>query len=91
MNIAEIFNYFEAGLWFAIALIVFLKRNNPNVELKKLAVIVSISFAVFSVSDIIEASTGAWWRPLWLLGLKALCICSFVYCWIQYRKINKAK
>jgi hypothetical protein len=89
MNIAETFNYFEAGLWFTFALVIFLRRNNPNVELKKLAVILSISFAVFSISDIIEASTGAWWRPLWLLALKASCIFSFIYCWIKYRKINR--
>jgi hypothetical protein len=88
MNIAEIFNYFESGLWFTIAVVVFLRRNNPNIELKKLAVILSVSFAIFSISDLIEASTGAWWRPLWLLVLKALCIFSFIYCWIKYRKIN---
>jgi hypothetical protein len=88
MNIAEIFNYFESGLWFSIALIVFLRRQNPNVELKKLAIIVSISFAFFGVSDVIEASTGAWWRPLWLLALKALCICSFIYCWIKYKNCS---
>jgi hypothetical protein len=88
MDIAAIFNYFEAGLWFTIALIVFLKINNHNPELKKLAIIVSISFAVFSISDVIEASTGAWWRPVWLLVLKALCLLSFIYCWIKYRKIK---
>lgn len=88
MNIAAIFNYFESGLWFAIALIVFLRRNNSNVELKKLAIILSISFAIFSISDLIEASTGAWWQPLWLLALKGLCIFFFIYCWIKYKRIK---
>jgi hypothetical protein len=88
MTIVELFNYVESGLWFTIALLVFLRRNNRNIELKKLAVMLSISFAVFGISDLIEASTGAWWRPLWLLALKALCIFSFIYCWIKYRKIS---
>ncbi|MFZ2727117.1 MAG: hypothetical protein WAX77_12750 [Methylococcaceae bacterium] len=90
MDIVAIFNYFESGLWFIIALVLFLKRNNPNAELKKLTITLSISFIVFSISDVIEASTGAWWRPLWLLGLKALCILSFSYCWICYNKIKNS-
>jgi len=89
MNIASIFNYDEATLWFAIALTVFLRRKNDNIKLTQLAVVVSISFFFFSISDIIEANTGAWWRPWWLLVLKALCILSFVTCWYKYRQIIK--
>lgn len=89
MNFASLFNYFEAGLWFSIALILLVCRKDLLPELKRLASIVGISFAVFGFSDIIEASTGAWWRPLGLLGLKGLCILSFICCWIKYSKINK--
>jgi hypothetical protein len=89
VNIASIFNYCEAVLWFAIALTVFLRRKNANVKLTKLAMLVSISFFFFGISDLIEANTGAWWRPWWLLVLKALCILSFVTCWFKYRQINK--
>lgn len=88
MDFASIFNYFEAGLWFTIALTVFFRSKNLQPDLKRLGTIVSISFILFSFSDIVEASTGAWWRPLWLLGLKGLCILSFVYCWIKYNKIK---
>jgi hypothetical protein len=89
MNIASIFNYFEAGLWFIIAVAVFIRRDVANPQLTKLALILSASFALFSISDVVEAATGAWWRPLWLLGLKGLCVLSFVCCWIKYRKIVK--
>jgi hypothetical protein len=88
MNFASLFNYFEAGLWFTIAFTVFMRRKNLEPKLKKLAAIVSISFALFSVSDIVEASTGAWWKPLWLLGLKGLCLVSFVGCWIKYSQLK---
>lgn len=89
MNIASLFNYFEAGLWFVIALTIFVRRIKTDPALTKLAIITSISFALFGFSDLVEASTGAWWRPLWLLALKVLCILSFVYCWIKYRQISK--
>lgn len=89
MNFAAIFNYVEAVLWFVIALTVFLKSRAATHELRTLAVIVSVSFALFGVSDLVEASTGAWWRPLWLLGLKAFCVLSFVCCWLKYSKIKK--
>ena len=85
VNIASIFNYCEAVLWFSIALIIFLRRKNANVKLTKLAMLLSISFFFFGISDLIEANTGAWWRPWWLLVLKALCILSFVTCWYKYR------
>jgi hypothetical protein len=88
MNVAIIFNYFESALWFGIALTVFLRRNTPDKRLKKLAMLVSMSFTLFGLSDIVEASTGAWWRPLWLLGVKGLCVLSFVCCWIKYHKIK---
>lgn len=86
MNIASIFNYCEAGLWFTISLMVFLRRKNPNLTITKLAIQTSISFFFFGISDLIEANTGAWWQPWWLLVLKVLCILSFVYCWIKYKR-----
>lgn len=91
MTIAAIFNYFESMLWFAIALSVFVKSRITNQELKTLAVMVSVTFVLFGISDLVEASTGAWWRPLWLLGLKGLCVLSFIYCWIKYIKIKNQK
>lgn len=89
MSIASLFNYFEAGLWFVIALTIFVRRVKSNPALTKLAMIASLSFALFGISDLVEASTGAWWRPLWLLGLKGLCVLSFACCWIKYYKISK--
>lgn len=89
MNIASLFNYGEAALWFTISLIAFLRRKNDNSKLTQLAITVSISFFFFGISDLIEANTGVWWQPWWLLVLKALCILSFVICWYKYRQIIK--
>lgn len=59
MTIASIFNYFEAALWFAIELTVFVKGRTETKQLKSLAMIVSVSFGLFGISDLVEASTGA--------------------------------
>lgn len=91
MNIASLFNYGEAGLWFVIALTLFIRRIKTAAALNRLALLASVSFAFFGVSDLVEASTGAWWRPLWLLALKGACILAFVYCWIEYHKLSKTK
>lgn len=44
----------------------------------------------FGVSDIIELQTGAWWRPWWLLLLKAACLLSFAqtgyYLWWHQKR-----
>jgi len=75
MNISN-FNYIESILWFSIALAILfhlVKWGKSNCYFT-VQVVSIIGFFCFGVSDIIEASTGAWWRPLWLLGLKCSCV-----------------
>lgn len=83
------FNRFEAALWFAISAVfaarlmfsVWTRRSWPLLE-----TVLSFAFAAFGASDLIETSTGAWWRPWWLLELKGGCILTFVACYIVYRR-----
>jgi len=53
-------NYIEAGLWgvIGVGFVVhaIAKRGAAN------SVIAAVTFVAFSLSDVIEASTGAWWR-----------------------------
>ena len=65
-------NYIEAALWILIALVFLASARNQ--ERRNRCLFAAIAFAMFGVSDIVEASTGAWWRPWWLLVWKALCI-----------------
>lgn len=69
-----VFNLVEAGWWFCLSLVcgVALRRVDPR--LRRTLVIVSMAFAAFGVSDLIECRTGAWWRPWWLFALKAGCV-----------------
>lgn len=71
-----VFNQFEAGFWFFIALVLalFYRRRLPP----PWQWLLPLAFAVFGVSDVIEVQTGAWWRPWWLLVLKAACVLVFL-------------
>jgi hypothetical protein len=89
MNISQ-FNYIESGLWFAlsIALMARLFKEGSHSRFCKLLVLSASTFFVFGLSDVIEANTGAWWRPWWLLLMKGLCVVSFVVCFIWYRRLT---
>jgi hypothetical protein len=62
-------NYAESGLWFAIAAAVLFRFGMTRV-----AVFAAITLVFFGVSDIVEATTGAWWRPWWLFAWKTFCV-----------------
>ena len=89
----ETFNYFEAVLWFVIGVVMlitaFVKRSDGNWLM--LFLIATIAFMLFGVSDIIEAKTGAWWRPIELLILKGACVYTFIWCYFKGRKLSAKK
>jgi hypothetical protein len=86
---SEVFNRFEAGLWLVIAASLGIRaaahwlRNEAVPYYQSIA---ALAFAVFGVSDIIESFTGAWWRPWWLVVLKACCVAALVLCYIALRR-----
>lgn len=66
-------NYAEAALWFAIgagfgAIACFRPVR------RRVSCIAAAAFIAFGLTDVVEASTGAWWRPWWLLAWKAACV-----------------
>ena len=89
MDIA-IFNYLESLLWFGIAmgLVIQLVKQGKTSPYFLILIVSIIAFTVFGVSDIIEASTGAWWKPIGLLIFKGCCVCAFLWCFLNYRKIK---
>ncbi|KZN43297.1 hypothetical protein [Pseudoalteromonas luteoviolacea] len=92
MTITE-FNYIESCLWFAISIVLFfvaLKTGRADKYFKTM-VVASITFFVFGISDIIEAQTGAWWRPLELLMLKGACVIVLAACFLKYTELKKSQ
>ena len=85
------FNYLEAIFWMLLAFWIWRKsRAFVSAQLAN-ARFASVVTFVFGCSDLVEAQTGAWWRPVWLLIWKASCLVILVLCWRKYSKRNFQK
>lgn len=71
-----------------IALLFLLRAANNRVFRVQLLA-GAAAFALFGVSDILEAHTGAWWRPWWLLMMKGTCLA--VFAWLMIFFIRQRK
>lgn len=80
-----VFNQAEAVLWFVIALVLIV-RSRMKMHWRWL---LPLAFALFGVSDLIEAKTGAWWEPWWLFVMKAACVLVFLLAWRAHRRQGK--
>jgi hypothetical protein len=74
MNVERYGNLIEALLWISIALVLFRQAWQSAGRLRLVFALLSLSFVVFAITDVVESETGAWWRPLWLLALKSACV-----------------
>lgn len=88
-NLTVIGNRVEAGLWFVIAAGFLIRAWRTAAGHRRLAGILALAFLAFGISDLIEARTGAWWRPLWLLILKTVCVGIFAYGLREHLRIRK--
>ena len=79
-------NRFEAALWFAFAALCAIKAARASRDRRRIFAMLAAAFAVFGVSDLIEAETGAWWRPWWLAAMKGACLVVLV---AGIRKLRK--
>src|SRR5438309_168451 len=83
-------NHIEAGLWAAIGIGMLLMSVKHRGVVRKGCVIAGITFVIFGGSDLVEATTGAWWRPWWLLAWKALCLLVFLILLVRYARRKRA-
>jgi hypothetical protein len=88
-DIERIGNLIEAGLWLMFAVILAGKSWRAQGRLRRVFVRLAVAFLVFSVSDVIESRTGAWWRPPWLLVIKIACVTVFWFGLREYYRIRK--
>ena len=82
----EIFNLIEALFWAGAAVGVLIFSKPLPDKRRKIAYFAAATFFLFGISDLVEIHTGAWWRPVWLLLFKGLCIGALTVCWMCYRK-----
>lgn len=90
MTYTQLYNAFEVLLWslFALECVrrAVLRKSRPVPS-----VIAAAAFALFAVSDWIEISTGAWWRPWWLLVMKGTCILTVCGLVIEHVRHQRSK
>jgi hypothetical protein len=84
-------NWIEAGLWLGVSLILLGKAIMATGGVRRVLLILVVAFLVFGISDVIEAQTGAWWRPWWLLLLKGACILALFAGFRQYYRLTRKK
>lgn len=82
-------NYIEAGFWVAVGLIVGWCGRRTRPPFYRLPLLAAGLFVCFGLSDLVEAQTGAWWRPWWLLVWKGACILGLAWCYLRYRRIKQ--
>jgi len=91
MELTSSGNLLEAVLWLLFAGVFSVLGWRACGRKRRLFTVLAAAFVLFGCSDLIEARTGAWWRPLWLLLLKAGCIGAFGYALWEYRRIQKSE
>jgi hypothetical protein len=84
-------NYLEAGLWLAISLIAAVMALRKRGRVRSRCLLLAAAMVAFGFSDIVETTTGAWWRPWWLFVWKAVCVAVFVvllgeHYWLRFRR-----
>jgi hypothetical protein len=86
MDPVDSFNIFEAGLWTTFALLKAVFGGRVRGMTPSLRILLSVSFLGFGISDLIELSTGAWWRPPGLLVYKGVCLLGIVGSCLSLRR-----
>jgi succinate-acetate transporter protein len=82
-------NLIEAGVWFLLALVLCVYTFFSNRRVRFILWFLSITLAVFGVSDLVEARTGAWWKPWWLFVWKAACVGGLLLGFALYYRLTK--
>jgi hypothetical protein len=84
-------NHIEAVFWTAIGIACAVRAIRLQGAARIDARWAALTFILFGGSDLVEATTGAWWRPWWLLAWKALCIAVLLELWIRYARRRRAR
>ncbi len=89
MDIERDGNLIEAALWLVLGSVVFIYSWRQELRLRPTLRTLAITLVVFGTSDIVEARTGAWWKPWWLFVWKAACVLVLLLGLIHYYRLTK--
>ena len=85
----QISNYIEASLWSSIgigfAIAAFRRKGVAYTGSgRRQCRLAALHFILFGISDVVEAHTGAWYRPIWLLLWKSACVVGLTTLYLLY-------
>lgn len=83
------FNRAEAVVWFLFAALCFGKALRSTTKSRRPLLALTVALVAFGISDLIEARTGAWWQPWWLLVLKGTYLAAIVLGFLSYQRVKK--
>lgn len=78
MNPLSLFNAVEAGWWLLCAGLVATRGQQILGLTLRLRVTLCLLLAAFAMTDLVEALTGAWWRPRELMWANITCVISIL-------------
>jgi hypothetical protein len=84
-------NVIEAGVWFLLAVVLFIYTFFSDHRVRSTLWFLAITLAVFGVSDLVEARIGAWWKPWWLFVWKAVCVGGLMGGFTRYYRLAKRR
>lgn len=91
MDVERDGNLIEAGVWFALSLTLLIYAIRSGKRGRPTLFVLVVTLAIFGGSDLVEARTGAWWKPWWLLVWKAACVVVLLCGFGRYCAIRKSK
>lgn len=83
-------NLIEAGVWFVFALVLFIYAFRREQKLRSTFWFLAVIIVAFGFSDLVEARTGAWWKPWWLFVWKSLCVLLMLAGVWRYRRLTRS-
>lgn len=89
MDLARQGNLIEAGLWFVVAAVLLVAALRKERRLRGTLLALAAIIAAFGGSDLVEARTGAWWKPWWLFVWKAGCVLGMLWGFIRWHRLTK--
>ena len=84
-------NHLEAAFWVIVALGFFVGAFRQEGQVRRRCWIAAITFLLFGVSDVVEAETGAWYRPAWLLLWKGACLGVMAWLLVGYVRRTRSE
>ena len=91
MDIERDGNIIEAGVWLVLAVALLVYALRASKPFRPTLVLVAATMLVFGASDLVEARTGAWWKPWWLFVWKAVCVMLLLFGFVRYYRVLKTK